>query len=92
VKLWPLGLYRVAGHSMQPTYQPGDLLLGWRWFRPRVGQVVVAQLDVPVIKRIAASTPGGFRLTGDNAADSRDYPDVPRRAIEARIVRRLGYY
>jgi phage repressor protein C with HTH and peptisase S24 domain len=86
---------------MLPTYQPGDTLLGWRWFRPRAGQVVVArQAGRPLIKRVArlepltSATPGGaVWLLGDNPAastDSRHFGAVDRRALEARIILRLG--
>lgn len=85
--LWPLGVYRVAGDSMRPTYAPGDTLLGWRWFRPRAGQVVVAigPHGRPVIKRVsrlvrAPDAPVGSQaanipavwLLGDNPAASTD--------------------
>jgi signal peptidase I len=94
-RLWPLGFYRVAGHSMQPAYQPGDTLLGWRWFRRlRPGQVVVAEPDGrPLIKRIARIEPDGrLWLLGDNAgdsADSRHFGPVSRHQLRARIIVRL---
>ena len=84
---WPFGLYRVAGESMLPALAPGDLLLGWRWSRPRPrpGRVVVARGPAgrPLVKRVArlaaVPTPAavdapadGFWLLGDNAAASTD--------------------
>jgi phage repressor protein C with HTH and peptisase S24 domain len=93
VKLWPLGLYRVAGHSMIPTYAPGDLLLGLRWFRPRVGDVLVLTGQPPLIKRLTAITPEGLVVSGDNASDSHDSrhfgPVAPGRA-QARIIAKVG--
>jgi nickel-type superoxide dismutase maturation protease len=93
-RLWPLGLYRVAGESMQPTYQPGDTLLGLRWFRPRPGQVVVAhQADRPLIKRIATIDATGIHLAGDNPArstDSRHFGPITRAQIEACIIAKLA--
>jgi nickel-type superoxide dismutase maturation protease len=93
-RLWPLGLYRVAGTSMQPTYQPGDTLLGWRWFRPRVGQVVVAHhAGRPLIKRIAQHDGPAVWLLGDNptaSTDSRQFGAVARHQLEAHIILRLG--
>ena len=77
---------------MSPTYEPGDLLLGWRGpFRPRPRQVVVArQGSRPIIKRVAAVGPGGcLTLRGDNAAastDSRHFGDLPRTQLEAVII------
>ncbi len=93
-RLWPLGLYRVAGDSMLPSYRPGDLLLGLRWFRrPRPGQAVVAtHAGRPLIKRLAAVTAGQATLLGDNAArssDSRQFGPVPLADIEAVIIAKL---
>ena len=92
MRLWPLGLYRVAGHSMQPTYQPGDTLLGWRWFRPKVGQVVVAQHERPLIKRITRLAAGQVWLEGDNPADSADsrrFGALPPGRLEAVIIGKI---
>jgi phage repressor protein C with HTH and peptisase S24 domain len=96
---WPLVIYRVAGDSMLPTYRSGDTLLGWRWFRPRPGQVVVAMHDgLPLIKRLARiepdspSGPGALWLLGDNPAastDSRQFGALGRADLVARIVARL---
>lgn len=93
MSLWPLGLYRVAGNSMAPTYLEGDILLGWRWFVPRPGQVVVARLDIPVVKRIGSVSSNVVWLAGDNApnsTDSRHYGLVSRRQLEAKIIIRIN--
>lgn len=91
MKLWPLGLYRVTGESMQPTYSPGDTLLGWRWFKPRPGQVVVAYHEGrPLIKRVKRAANNHVWLEGDNAAastDSRQFGAVSIAQIEAVIIK-----
>lgn len=79
---------------MQPTYQPGDTLLGWRWpTQPRVGRVVVAhQSGRLIIKRVAATSPQGIELRGDNPADSTDsrhFGLVPARGLKAVIIAKL---
>jgi phage repressor protein C with HTH and peptisase S24 domain len=79
---------------MQPTYQPGDTLFGWRGpFRPRPGQVVVARRSgQPIIKRVSLARPGGIDLRGDNptqSTDSRHYGSVPHHDIEAVILAKL---
>ncbi|HEY6736988.1 MAG TPA: S24 family peptidase [Candidatus Saccharimonadia bacterium] len=93
-----MALYRVSGHSMQPTYRSGDVVLGWRWFRAaqlRPSQVLVAtQAGRPVIKRLAAITAAGLILTGDNPADSLDSRQlgaVPPAAVEAVILARVSF-
>jgi len=92
-RLSPLGLYRVDGDSMRPTYTPGALLLGWRWFRPRTlrpGRVIIAwQAGRPVLKRLEATTPAGRWLAGDNppaSTDSRHYGPINTNQVEAIII------
>lgn len=92
MKLLPFGLYRVSGPSMQPTYSPGDTLVGWRWFRPRAGQVVVVVKDRPLIKRIAGLSSASADLRGDNprhSTDSRHFGPVPLTELEAVIIAKL---
>lgn len=90
---WPLGLYRVAGESMLPSYRPGDTLLGLRWFTPRRGQVVVAtHAGRPLIKRLAAISGDHVTLLGDNLAhstDSRHFGPIPRTQLKAKIIAKL---
>lgn len=91
MKIAPIGLYRVVGDSMLPTYRPGDVLLGYRWRRARVGDVVVARLDLAVIKRVVRIVPDGYWLEGDNAdasTDSRSFGAVP--AVEAVIIAKIA--
>jgi nickel-type superoxide dismutase maturation protease len=92
MKLWPLGIYRVAGESMQPTYQPGDTVLGWRWFRPKRGDIVVVKRDRMLIKRVTHVNVEGIFLEGDNprrSTDSRTFGLVRRDQVEARIILKL---
>jgi nickel-type superoxide dismutase maturation protease len=83
-------MYRVAGDSMQPTYQPGDTLLGTGWFTPAIGQVVVADhAGRPVIKRITRLSRTHVWLAGDNPAastDSRQYGPIVRTALQSNIL------
>lgn len=90
-KVWPLGLYRVRGESMRPLLAPGQLVLGTRWFRPQVGQIVVARLGGRlVIKRISRLEAGSVWLEGDNAVlstDSRHFGAVAQSALQARVIK-----
>ncbi len=92
----PFGLYRVSGESMLPTYKPGDLLLGRRWGKPAVGDVVVVKLDRPLIKRLERFQPDGrLWLLGDNAAgstDSRQFGAVDAHAVKAVIIAKIASF
>ena len=90
MKLWPVGFYRVSGESMLPTYRDGDLLLGWRWFVPKPGQVVVAHTpERYIIKRVKKVEGVEVWLEGDNtmvSTDSRSYGPFNLKMLEARVI------
>jgi len=92
---WPLGLYRVSGDSMSPTYKTGDVLLAKRWGRPHAGSVVVAQVQQPLIKRVIRIEPdGGLWLQGDNATastDSRQFGAISPELVEAIVMSRFRH-
>ncbi len=78
---------------MLPTYRPGDLLVGWRWFKPHIGQIVIAQTDRLLVKRITRIEPDGYWLEGDNKAlsrDSRRFGSVGRSALVYTVLRRIA--
>lgn len=75
VALWPVGLGGctsftvVSGHSMEPTYLTGDVVLA-RCGEPQVGDVVIyrpRELDGQrIIHRVVGGGPEGWVLQGDN--------------------------
>lgn len=79
---------------MRPALRPGQLVLGYRWGQPREGQVVVAQSDRLLIKRVAKLDGDRIWLLGDNAqasTDSRQLGWLPLAVVEAVIVARSPY-
>lgn len=81
-----LGLRRIQGSSMLPTYRSGAVILVTSLKKPKVGSVVVAVLaSQEVVKRVRSVTEAGkFYLEGDNHAesvDSREYGPVSRSDI-----------
>lgn len=82
---------------MLPHYRHGEYLLGLRWFRPRVGRVVIArhQDGKPLLKRIAKLDADRAWIMGDNvtaSTDSRHFGPLRREQLEAAIIARLGRY
>jgi hypothetical protein len=81
---------RVVGSSMQPTYGPGAIVLGLRWRRPKVGDVVMADLHGrEIVKRVSDVGPLGYYLLGDNAvhsSDSRKHGWFTSRDIKGIII------
>lgn len=91
----PFGLFRVSGESMLPTYQSGNLLLGWRWaIRPKVGDIVVVFIENrSLIKRISAIDGDQIEVHGDNVSfstDSRSFGPISMSCIQAKIISRLS--
>lgn len=84
----------VEGHSMMPTYRPGDRLTALRRWRPvRVGDVVVVRDPRDhsrwLFKRCVAKAHSKLDLRGDNPAgstDSRDFGLVPKREVAYVVV------
>lgn len=79
---------------MAPTYRPGDLLLGWRWYKPKLDDIVVVRRrGLQLIKRLKRHTAEGFWLEGDNAqasTDSRTWGFLQADQLEAVIIAKLG--
>jgi nickel-type superoxide dismutase maturation protease len=80
---WPVRYLLVTGDSMAPTLRDGDWVLARRASVARVGEIVLARRGgdpMLLVKRVAALTPAGYWLTGDNPAastDSRHFGAVP---------------
>ena len=75
---------------MEPSLRDGDLVLGWKWARSKVGDVVVVKtLERPLIKRIVRLERDKIWLEGDNAAastDSRQLGNYLRQDIIAKMI------
>jgi len=69
---------------MLPTLKPGDTVLVWRFGKPKVGDIVVANPKGLIIKRVEKIKDGQFFLVGDNSSkstDSRQFGWVDRKQI-----------
>lgn len=81
---------RIVGESMVPALQPGQIVVGVSFLRPKIGDVVVAKVnDKEVIKRVVGMDGDNFELQGDNVAassDSRNYGPVKGEKIYGRII------
>jgi hypothetical protein len=80
---------------MLPAFSHGKIVVGWRFRRPRVGDVVIAKHHrVEVIKRVSDLQDDKVFLLGDNAdesTDSRQFGWLPARAIVAVVVTRRSF-
>jgi nickel-type superoxide dismutase maturation protease len=90
--------YRVAGHSMSPLLDPGDLVwvdpYAYQHDRPKEGQIVVTRhpyrRDILLVKRVARVLEGeSLILGGDNpgeSTDSRIFGPLPGSLILGQAV------
>jgi signal peptidase I len=78
----------VIGHSMDPTFAPGEQLLcvrrGWE-----PGSIVIADVGekTPVVKRVVSRQDDSVYITGDNAAVTASYTITPDKIIAVYVCR-----
>lgn len=87
---WPFMIRRVIGQSMQPTLNPGKLVIGWRYYnRLKSGQVVILHINGrEVIKRIKYIEQGKLFVVGDNlmaSTDSREFGLIFEEQVTAKV-------
>ncbi len=93
-RLWAL---KVAGHSMSPTINDGEVVLYGPTVNVEVGDIVFTphpfMQSVKIVKRVAKiNADGMLLLIGDNPAestDSRTLGSFPIKSIQGRVVCRL---
>lgn len=85
-----LMIRRVVGLSMVPVYTHGNIVVGWRFVRPRIGDVVIAKHHrLEIIKRVDKMQDDRVFLLGDNpgeSTDSRQFGWLPLTAIMAVVI------
>lgn len=86
---WPLLRFRVFGHSMEPTFKEGDLLLVNCWAyvfsRPKISDVIVVNDSINIhrliLKRIKVVNGNWCMVAGDNKGHS-----TPRKITKSSIL------
>lgn len=91
MKLIPFSRYKIVGHSMEPTFQEGEVVWIYNWFylfnKPKTGDIVVVRVaDKDLLKRISKVDVAGVTVSGDNQADSLD----SRRLGEIKFSQLVG--
>ena len=64
---------RVVGSSMQPTLSAGQVVIGSKIIKPRIGSIIIfTHLGREKIKRISAIRGQDVTVVGDNRQESDD--------------------
>lgn len=86
----PLVIRRVVGRSMLPTLLPGQIVLGWRFGKPKVGELIIfAHKGLEKIKRVSKIDSSNYFVLGDNpseSTDSRQFGPIKQPQITGRII------
>jgi signal peptidase I len=90
---FPFSLYKVTGHSMEPVYKEGDLVLSFNYSNPKVGTAVLFNHNRQVyLKRITQIRDNKYYLAGDNQVDSHDSKDfgwVGKSSLVGSVVKKF---
>jgi phage repressor protein C with HTH and peptisase S24 domain len=70
----PLSIFRISGHSMEPSIKNGSLVLVWQWIgKIEVGDAVLFKHNKEYwVKRVKSIKDEEVELVGDNLSDSFD--------------------
>lgn len=86
-----LGLFRISGHSMEPTLHENDTVLTsnlpYLFFSPKQGDIIVFEKDNKIIvKRIQKIENDRYFVTGDNSRDSKDFGWIKKSDILGKVI------
>ena len=75
--MFGLKIYKISGHSMEPTLKPGQYVLARSSKNLKPNDIVICQYDNQILlKRIKTMSEKGFRVHGDNENSSLDSRDI----------------
>jgi phage repressor protein C with HTH and peptisase S24 domain len=91
MRLWPVIVRRVHGHSMVPVLPPGTLVWGRTWFwglKPE-DVVVFRRGDKEMLKRVERVDGDELFVVGDHveaSTDSRHFGTISKATVIAKVI------
>lgn len=84
-------MFRVSGHSMLPTLNPGDRIVAssipYFFSKPKIGDIVLFKYrDKIMIKRIKKFDNKKIFVKGDNSRDSLKIEPIGRNQILGKVI------
>ncbi|HMS22308.1 MAG TPA: signal peptidase I [Candidatus Levybacteria bacterium] len=91
-----LGIFKITGHSMEPTIKNGDSVLAVGMFSIKKGDVIVFQNDSKYfVKRVAAIIGDKVKVLGDNpedSFDSRNFGEIEKDVIIGKVIKKFKWF
>lgn len=89
---FPLKIFRVRGHSMEPTIRTGSFVLVNTWARTySMGDIIAFTCDDKVYIKRVSKVSAGYEVRGDQTNDSQDSRDFGI-IDKARIIGKAIWY
>ncbi len=87
MKLTPFSRYKIAGHSMEPTFKENEVVWVYTWAylfnRPKIGDIIIFEFEgKELIKKVALLDGSSATVVGDNSADSLDSNTIGKIAFK----------
>lgn len=87
MNFFPFTVYRVSGHSMEPNFKGGTIVVVSSLTTLKTKDVLVFKKgDKKFIKRVKEKTSGGFLVVGDNQSDSLEVGEVLETEVLGKVV------
>ena len=90
---FPISIFMVRDHSMEPALKPGDYVVANRWFRRiSAGDIIVfkhQEKGMLLVKRVGSIDRGRVFALGDNkeaSQDSRSFGEIKRENIIGKVI------
>lgn len=88
----PFSFFKVSGHSMEPSFHSGDLILVnhlvYKWRQPKKGEVILFKRDNQfILKKVVEKEVGQVLVEGENKLDSREFGWVKKEEIVGKVLR-----
>ncbi len=89
-----LGIYKVSGHSMMPTLNPGDRVfvssISYFFSKPKVGDIILLKHnDKIMVKRIKKFDNKKIIVAGDNSSDSLKIEPIEKKEILSKVILKM---
>ena len=85
--IFGFGKFKISGHSMEPNFYEGDLVLAFRFLPIKTRDVIVFKyFGKTLIKRVKSIQDGEYFLEGDNKKDTLPVGKILKKDIIGKVI------